>query len=280
MDGNAGGTPTRSIEIDGQQLRVAVRPGDGERWPLLLINGLGANLELLQPFVDRLDHGIEVVRVDLPGAGGSPAPVFPYRPAGLATLLTRLLDLLAYAEVDVLGISLGGAIAQEFAHRFPRRCRRLVLVSTSTGAVMIPGNPFVLIKMLTPHRYADPVHMAEIAPTLYGGRLRANPGLIAAHSRTVRLGGPLGYYWQLLGVAGWTSVFWLHRLQQPTLILSGTDDPIVPAINATILARLIPNARLHLFDDGHLGLLTSADTLAPLVDDFLSVAVTHRPAPA
>jgi hypothetical protein len=42
----------------------------------------------------------------------------------------------------------------------------------------------------------------------------------------------------------------------------------------------IPNARLHLFDDGHLGLLTSADTLAPLVDDFLSVAVTHRPAPA
>ncbi len=86
----------------------------------------------------------------------------------------------------------------------------------------------------------------------------------------MRLGGSLGYYWQLLGITGWTSIHWLHRLGQPTLVLSGTDDPIVPLANAKIMARLIPNARLHFFEDGHLGLLTSANTLAPVVSQFLT----------
>jgi pimeloyl-ACP methyl ester carboxylesterase len=112
--------------------------------------------------------------------------------------------------------------------------------------------------------------MAEIAPQLYGGRVREDPGLIASHGGAIRAGGPLGYYWQLLGITGFTSIHWLHRLRQPTLILSGTDDPVVPPINARIMARLIPNARLHLFEDGHLGLLTSADDLAPVVRHFLT----------
>src|SRR5690349_3561137 len=137
-------TRTQIVEVDGQRLRIAIRPGDGERWPLLLLNGLGANLELLQPFVDALDGGIETIRVDLPGTGGSPAPAIPYRPPGLARLLARLLETLAYPEVDVLGLSLGGIVAQQFARRHPERCRRLVLVSTGTGAVMVPGRPSAL----------------------------------------------------------------------------------------------------------------------------------------
>ncbi len=266
----AGATGVRDVEIDGQRLHVAVRPGDQEHWPLLLLNGIGANLELLQPFVDRLDRGIETILVDLPGAGQSPAPSIPYRPRGLAKLLARLLDELAYPVVDVLGISLGGAIAQQFARQFPERCRRLVLVSTGTGAIMVPGGLPVLLKMVTPRRYSDPSYMAEIAPAIYGGRIRADPSLITSHVGAMRLGRSLGYYWQLLGITGWTSIHWLHRLRQPTLILSGTDDPIVPLINAKIMARLIPNARLHVFDDGHLGLLTSADTLAPVIQQFLA----------
>jgi pimeloyl-ACP methyl ester carboxylesterase len=55
-------------------------------------------------------------------------------------------------------------------------------------------------------------------------------------------------------------------------VLSGADDPIVPPANARIMSRLIPNARLHIFDDGHLGLLTSVDELAPIVRDFLTMA--------
>lgn len=103
-----------------------------------------------------------------------------------------------------------------------------------------------------------------------GREIRENPELAATHGNAIRSGGSLGYYWQLLGVTGFTSIHWLHRLRQPTLILSGTDDPIVPLINARIMARLIPNARLHVFDDGHMGLLTSAGTLAPVVRRFLT----------
>ena len=266
----ADGPRIHTVEVDGQPLRVAIQPGDRDRWPLLLINGIGANLELLQPFVDALDGGIETIRVDLPGSGGSPAAAIPYRPPGLAKLLARLLHKLAYPEVDVLGISLGGIIAQQFARKHAKLCRRLVLVSTGTGAIMVPGRPSALLTMLTPQRYTDPARMAEIAPQLYGGRIRQNPEFIASHGSAVQSAGALGYYWQLLGTVGFTSIHWLHSLRQPTLILSGTDDPIVPLVNAKILAHLIPNARLHVFEDGHLGLLTSADVLAPVVRRFLT----------
>jgi poly(3-hydroxyalkanoate) depolymerase len=259
-----------TIEVDGQRLRVATQPGSGEGGPLLLLNGIGANLELFQPFVDELDAGIETIRIDLPGAGGSPAPLIPYRLSGLARLLARALDELGYREGDVLGISWGGAVAQQFARQHPEWCRRLVLVSTGTGAVMVPGRPTVLALLASPRRYLDPSYLASIAAHLYGGRLRSDPELAAKYGHVVRSGGARGYYWQLLGSAGWTSIHWLHRLRQPTLILAGTDDPIVPLINAKIMASLIPNARLHVFHDGHLGLLTSADTLAPVVRRFLT----------
>lgn len=68
----------RPLSIGGRVLRVAVRAGDPGWPPLLLCNGIGASLELLQPFVDALDTRRPVVRFDMPGIGGSPAPVLPY----------------------------------------------------------------------------------------------------------------------------------------------------------------------------------------------------------
>src|SRR5437870_12050829 len=124
---------TRPITVSGQRLRVAIRKGDGTRTPLLLINGIGVNLEVLQPFVDALDPAIEVIRFDVPGTGGSPAPRIPYRFSAHARLVTQMLDQLGYQQVDVLGISWGGALAQQFAYQYPERCRRLILVSTGTG---------------------------------------------------------------------------------------------------------------------------------------------------
>jgi poly(3-hydroxyalkanoate) depolymerase len=165
---------------------------------------------------------------------------------------------------------MGGAAAQQFAYQDRERCHRLVLVSTGTGAIMVPGRPSVLARLASPRRYLDPPYLASIAGHLYGGRLRSNPELAARYAHHVRSGGTRGYYWQLLGSAGWTSIGWLHRLRQPTLILSGSDDPIVPPCNAKFMARRIPNATLHLFADGHLGLLTSAETLAPVVRRFLT----------
>jgi pimeloyl-ACP methyl ester carboxylesterase len=135
---SAVGDRMRTVAVRGRSLRVAVRGGI-PGWPaLLLCNGIGASLELLQPFVDALDPRREVVRFDMPGIGGSPAPVVPYHLWTLAPLLSGLFDQLGYQQADVLGMSWGG-LAQQFAVRCPSRVRRLVLVATSPGALMVPA---------------------------------------------------------------------------------------------------------------------------------------------
>src|SRR5499427_6114047 len=249
-------------------LRVGVRPGDDTRPPLLLFNGIGASIELVVPFVQALD-GPEAIVFDVPGVGGSPAPQLPYRPSTLARLSARLLDQLGHAEVDVLGVSWGGALAQQFAFQQGRRCRRLVLAATSPGHLMVPGKLTVLLKMATPRRYKDPDYMRRIAGDIYGGALRGSPELVRKHLRHVRWSSDYGYYLQLIAGFGWTSLPWLRWLSQPTLVMAGTDDPIVPVANGRILASLIPDARLVTIDDGHLFLITSAGASAAMLSQFL-----------
>jgi poly(3-hydroxyalkanoate) depolymerase len=261
---------TRTITVKDQRLRIAIRPGNGTRPPLLVMNGLGANLGLLQPFVEVVDPAIEVVCFDVPGVGGSPPPSIPYRFATLAWLVAQMLDHLGYTEVDVLGISWGGGLAQQFAVQHRTRCRRLVLVSTATGALMVPGSPAVLAKLATPRRYLDPDYLARVAPELYGGSMRSHPEQVRELVQATHAVGLRGYLYQLLASIGWTSLPWLALIRQPTLILAGDDDPIVPLINAKLMQRLIPDARLRVFRDGHLGLLTQARELAPVVAQFLS----------
>lgn len=263
---------TRTINVRGQRLRVFIRPGNGTRTPLLLMNGVGVNLEVLQPFVDALDPAYEVIRFDVPGTGGSPAPRVPYHFSMHAWLVAEMLDQLGYRQVDVLGVSWGGALAQQFAFQYPRRCRRLILVSTGTGALMVPGRPSALARLATPRRYQDPSHMERIAGETFGGKVRTNPEYARAFARSIRLGGQRGYFYQMLGGVGWTSLPWLCLLRQPTLILHGDDDPIVPLINAHILHRLIPNSRLYIFHDGHLGLGTSAREITPVIEQFLTTS--------
>jgi poly(3-hydroxyalkanoate) depolymerase len=260
----------RTIIVDGQPLRIALRRGDGTRTPLLLMNGIGINLEVLQPFVDALNPAIEVIRFDVPGTGGSPAPRIPYRFSALARLVAQMLNQLGYQQVDVLGVSWGGGLAQQFAYQFPERCRRLILVSTGTGALMVPGKPSALVKIATPRRYRDPARMAQIAGEIYGGKMRKQPELARTFAETAHAGSRSGYLYQLLGPAGWTSVPWLHRIRQPTLILHGDEDPLVPPANARIMHRLIRHSKLYIFHDGHLGLGTSAQELAQVIDQFLS----------
>lgn len=80
------------IEVGQTRLRVAIRPGNGKGLPLLLMNGIGANLEMLDPFVDALDLDLEIIRFDVPGVGGSPATLLPHSMMSLASLTTEMLD--------------------------------------------------------------------------------------------------------------------------------------------------------------------------------------------
>jgi pimeloyl-ACP methyl ester carboxylesterase len=93
--------------------------------------------------------------------------------------------------------------------------------------------------------------------------------MIRLHASAMHGTTNLGYLYQLLAMTGWTSLPWLWSLPQPTLVLMGSDDPLVPVINGRILARLIPNARLCLIDDGHLFMVTRPKEAADMIETFL-----------
>jgi len=264
------------IATGGQRIRVQVRPGSpGARTPvpLVLCNGIGAGLEVLDPLVAELDPDTTVIRFDAPGTGGSPTSPVPYRFPYLAWVLGRVLTKLGFGVVDLLGMSWGGGLAQQFAFQNPRRCRRLVLVATGTGMLMVPGHPRVLSKMLTPHRFSHPEYAASIARDLYGGSVRQHEGDVAELFRgQLRAGSRVGYLHQLLAGFGWTSLPALPAIRQETLIIAGEDDPIIPVTNAHIMNRLLPHSRMHLHSGGHIDLVLNAAELAPVITEFLHSA--------
>jgi poly(3-hydroxyalkanoate) depolymerase len=260
----------RLVPVLGQQIRVNVRMGTGV--PFVLCNGIGASFEVLDPLVARLDPETTVVRFDVPGTGASPDSPLPYGFPYLAAVLGRLLTKIGlHGPVDVLGLSWGGALAQQFAFQHPRRCRRLILVSTGTGVIMVPGHPRVLAKMMTPRRFLDHEYAAAIAADIYGGSARTDPAQVKRlFDRQLMAGSRIGYLHQLLAGSVWTSIFALPLIRQPTLIIAGRDDPIVPVANAAIMSRLLPHAVVYLHDGGHIDLITNAAELAPVIEEFRS----------
>lgn len=186
-----------------------------------------------------------------------------------------LIDELGLREFDLLGLSLGGMIAQEVARR-DRRIRRLVLAATTPGLGGVPGSARAAMVLATPRRYYDEAYLRRVAPTIYGSRLRDDPELIAEQVH-VRLSSPpsvRGYFQQLWAVQGWSSRLWLNQIRVPTLVVGG-DDPVTPAGNSRILARSIPDAQLEIISGGgHLFVVDSANVIAPMVRTFLDASHT------
>jgi poly(3-hydroxyoctanoate) depolymerase len=273
--GTAEDTGVRVIAADGVRLRVR-RRGTGR--PLLIITGIGAGLELAEPFEDELlARGRATISFDAPGVGGSSPYRWPRRMSGIARTVEVLLDELGVGAVDVLGVSMGGLVAQQLAHQAPHRVRRLVLAATAPGLGGVPGSPCVVARLATPRRHRRPEHLAAIAGTIYGGRYRQDPAA-ARHHTHAHLAGTSwrGYLGQLYAVTGWSSLPWIWRLPQPTLVLAGDDDPIVPVVNARILAALIPRVQVHVAEGlGHLFLLEEPAAMADLVSAFLAGDAPH-----
>ena len=255
------------LDVGGQVLRVGRQAGEGR--PLLLFNGIGGDIEMLEPLARSLP-GREIIAFDVPGVGHSLLPRRPYRMRGIARLAAGVLDRFGHAECDALGISWGGAAAQQFARSQATRCRRLVLCATAPGLFMVPARPGVLWKMATPLRYTSRAYAQRVAGDLYGGAFRREPELVKQHFGHVRWQSRLGYYLQVAAIAGWTSALWLHRLRQPTLVMHGRDDPLVPPLNARLMNALIPRSELRLLDCGHMFLLTRTGECARAIDEFLN----------
>ena len=246
-------------------VRVA-RIGEGE--PLLLINGLGANLEMWQPLVREVADGRELIAFDLPGTGRSARPRWPLRMSQLVQVVTELLDELGYEQPDVLGYSLGGIVAQELAHRAPERIGRLVLCATTPGLPSMPPDPIVTALMLTPARYWNRQLAELILPIIAGGRTARDSGVMRAglERRLVQPPSALGYLYQLYALSGWSSHPWIRTVPHEALVLHGDRDPVVPLINGRYLADALPHGRLHVAKGaGHLFLLDDpASVTAPL----------------
>jgi poly(3-hydroxyalkanoate) depolymerase len=238
---------------------------------LLLVTGIGAHLEMWAPFV-RFAGDRELIAFDAPGTGLSQRPRLPLSMRGLARVVADLLDALELERVDVLGYSFGGALAQEFTRRAPDRVRRLVLCASGPGLGGSPPRPLAALMLATPARYYHPRLLALTVPHIAGGRTAREPRLLAeqAAARLSQPPDPLGYAYQLYAGLGWSSLPWLHRVQQQTLIVAGEQDPTVPLRNARLLAARLPHARLHVVKGGgHLFLLDEPQNAAPPIRAFL-----------
>lgn len=268
---DGGETPTqyREIRVNGARLRVSIK---GQGQPLLLIMGIGASMDMWAPFEDAMiPRGFQLIAFDLPGAGATRPTFPPKRMCGLAKIAVGVLDALGHDKADVLGVSFGGVVAQQMAHIAPERVRRLILAATGPGIGGLPGDPRVLIHMITPFRYWSKPYARRIAGKLYGGAARNMPKHHPMFAQ--RFMGPpsiYGYLTQMFAISGWSSMLWLHRLHTKTLILAGNDDPIIPLFNGKLMAAIAPNARLQVIDGGgHLFLLNRTEEMAEIVAGFL-----------
>jgi len=257
------------MRAGGRMLRVAVwkavpRAGKKPGRPILFFNGIGANIELMSPLADWLPDR-DIITFDMPGVGGSPEPKLPYRPWTMALRATRLLDKLGYGKVDVMGVSWGGGMAQQFAFQHPKRVGKLILAATAAGVLMVPGDPRVLSKMANPRRYIDPDYMRENFAALYSEDAGSEGHVSRLRAPTQR-----GYLYQLAAMIGWTSAFFLPLVKKKTLILMGESDRIVPLINGKIMSSLLPHARLETVPGGHLFLVSQPAASIGLIEKFLA----------
>jgi poly(3-hydroxyalkanoate) depolymerase len=258
------------MRVSGHELRVGLWQGKPASVPLLIFNGIGSRLESLGPFVQMLDPDRKVIVFDVPGAGESPAPRLPYRLWMLARLTSQLLDVLGHEHVHIMGVSWGGAIAQQFAVQRSTRCAKLILAATATGMLMIPGNLITLARMATPRRLADRGYLKKHFGSLYGGSARIEPALYEEFGRFMHSANWVGYLFQQLALIGWSSLPFLPLVRQQTLILAGDEDPLVPLVNAKLMASLIPRSQVRVLEDGHLFLLSRGAESAAAVNSFLS----------
>ena len=237
-----------SLRIHGRRLRVAqwnFAGDDADSLPLLVFNGIGMNLELLDP-LSRAMAPRRVLCFDMPGIGKSPDPVVPYNAVSMALASAAILDRLEIAQVDVLGISWGGGIAQQFALQHRTRIGKLILAATSAGMLMAPGNLPALARLADPSEWTMGKALQRNLALLYNGGGTGDPVSLNAATPP----SPSGFLYQLAALAGWSSVPLLPLLDVPTLIMAGDEDQVVPPVNSQFLHALIPGSKLRLIRGG------------------------------
>jgi 3-oxoadipate enol-lactonase len=261
--------------LDGVDLYYEVE-GSGPR--LLLISGTGGDLRMTPRISDGpLGKSFEIAAYDQRGLGQSSVPPGPYAMADYADDAAGLLDVLAWEEALVMGISFGGMVAQELALRHPARVRRLVLACTSSGG---GGGASYPLHELSDVPGDDRIaRQLELADTRYDEEWRkANPDEWSALASLLRAradigrdepGRAEGAAMQLDARRRHDTWDRLDAISCPTFVCGGVHDGIAPPANAEKLAAAIPGAQLQMFDGGHLFLLQDRDAW-PAITAFLA----------
>jgi pimeloyl-ACP methyl ester carboxylesterase len=264
------------VTVAGIRLHVRER---GQGHPVLLINGIGAHMDMWAP-IERSLPDMRLIAFDAPGTGRSATSYVPLSLDLLTELTERLLDRLGYDRVDVLGYSFGGLVAQFLARRAPDRVGRLVLAATTPGWGGVPGTLWTLGQMSTPLRYYWRPYYETVIGDLMGGRARSDDEFVRRHGDARQLSPPtpLGYLWQVLALIGNPGTLgWLHELTCQTLVVAGDDDPVMPLANGLLLARHIPQARLLVAaGEGHLLLMDGMSRVLPAINSFLGAPDARR----
>jgi 3-oxoadipate enol-lactonase len=232
------------------------RRGAGE--PLLLIQGMsGTHLAWGEPFLAALGDDLDVVIYNHRGVGESGPQEGPVTTPGMADDAAAMLDALGWETAHVLGISMGGMVAQELALRHPERIRRLVLGCTYPGGAEA--------------RLADPALIQELAGAMLSGdrELALRTGFAANlsaayaadeanwepfHTMATTLPVPVDVIMaQMQAVVGHDTSARLTSIDKPTLVIHGTEDRMLPMVNGEVIARLIPDTRLEVLEGvGHM----------------------------
>jgi pimeloyl-ACP methyl ester carboxylesterase len=260
----------RVVSIPG--LRLFVREW-GEGAPVLLINGLGANVDMWGTAQEQLARTARTIAFDAPGMGRSrTSPVVLPHPA-LAAMICRLLDTLEVDRCDVVGYSFGGTVAQQLARQAPDRVRRIALVGTSCGWGSVPATARAMALISTPLRYYSRQVLEQTNHLLDSGSSDRESETWRAQAEA-RLRYPptlTGYTQQLIAGATWSSLHWVSTLRPPALVLAGGQDQIVPPANGALLSHLMFESRLHVLpDEGHLMLFDPDSRAHDLLADFFS----------
>ena len=253
------------------------RGGAGE--PLLLIQGMSANhLAWGEPFRSRLEEDFEVIVFDNRGVGLSSPVEGKFSIADMGTDTAGLLEALELESAHVLGISMGGMIAQELVLAHPERVRSLTLGCTYCGgpgsALMNPSDFRGLVEAMGSgdrDRVFRETYKLNLSPGFRA--VEANYEPFAAMARA--LPAPVETIGtQLQAITGHNTQERLPQITVPTLVIHGTVDRMLGDVNGKLIASLVPGARLESFEDvGHMFWWEQPERAAELVREHALAAV-------
>lgn len=223
--------------------------GKGEPLVLVLVMGLGCSSALWFRLAPRLARHYRVILLDNRGAGKTVVNnALLHRVAVMACDIAAVLDAAGEKSAHVMGLSMGGMIAQEFALNHPARLRALILAATNCGGhYAVPAEPKVWGLLFSRAGMTPEDALLAMAPYTYA---QDTPRELIDQDHHVRLANypaRRGYQAQLHGLIGWTSFRRLPSLRCPTLVLHDEEDRLIPPANGDLLARQIPSAKLVKF---------------------------------